>query len=104
GRVSIRSSCCDLFARESHIAVSLFTGDFTSEPARGFESAAARMVRKLHFRHHQTMVAPVINVDLDLKIFPRNLIAGLAQPPPARRRPQQRELLWAQSDFTLFAG
>ena len=74
----------DSFAGQSHIAVTFFAGDFTPKPARGVELAAARVAWEFYFRHHQTMIAAVINVDLNLKIFPRNFVAGFAQSPPRR--------------------
>ena len=67
----------DSFAGQSHIAVTFFAGDFTPKPAPRFELLATRVAWKFHFRHHQTMIAAVINVDLDLKIFPGNFVAGL---------------------------
>src|SRR6266567_4473048 len=66
----------DSFAGQSHIAVTFSAGDLTPKPARRVESLATRVAWKSHFRHHQTMIAVVINVDLNLKIFPRNLVAG----------------------------
>ena len=92
----------DSFAGQSHIAVKFFSGDFTPKPARRFELAAARLAREFNFRHHQTMIATVINVDLDLKIFPRNFVAGFSQPPPRCGRPQRGKLLRAQPDLAFF--
>src|SRR6266404_1989564 len=66
----------DLFARQFHIAIALFAGYFPPKPAWRLESPAARLAWELHFGNHETMIAAVINVDLDLEIFPRNFIAG----------------------------
>src|ERR1700730_13347173 len=48
------------------------------------------------------MIPPVIDVDLDLELLPRDLVAGLAQSSAFGRRPQCLELFAAQSDFTFF--
>src|SRR5438046_10157072 len=91
------------FAGQSHIAVTFFAGDFTPKPARRFESLATRVAGKFHFRHHQTMIAAVINVDLNLKIFPRNFVAGFAQSPSSRSRSERGILLRAQPDFEFLS-
>src|SRR6266571_804177 len=91
----------DSFAGQSHIAITFFAGDFTPKPTRRFELAAARMAREFHFRYHQTMIAGVINVDLNFKIFPRNFVASFAQSPPGRGRPERGKLLRAQPDFAF---
>src|SRR5438046_2145089 len=92
----------DSFAGQSHIAITFFAGDFTPKPTRRFELAAARMAREFHFRYHQTMIAGVINVDLNFKIFPRNLVASFAQSPSRRGRPERRKLLRAQPNLAFF--
>src|ERR1700693_2352843 len=92
----------DSFAGQSHIAVTFFAGDFTPKPARRFELLATRVAWEFHCRHHQTMIAAVINVDLNRKIFPRNFIAGFAQSPPRRSWPKRGKLLRAQPDFAFF--
>src|SRR6266567_5870549 len=92
----------DSFAGQSHIAVTFSAGDLTPKPARRFESLATRVAWEFHFRHHQTMIAAVINVDLNLKIFPRNLVAGFSQSPPRRGRPERRKLLRAQPNLAFF--
>src|SRR6266498_1948418 len=92
----------DSFAGQSHIAVTFSAGDFTPKPARRFESLATRVAWKFHFRHHQTMIAAMINVDLNFKIFPRNFVAGFAQSPPRRGRPERGKLLRAQPDLAFF--
>src|SRR6516165_5495418 len=92
----------DSFAGQSHIAVTFFARDLTPKPAWWFELAAARMAWKFYFSHHQTMIGAVINVDLNLKIFPRNFVAGFAQSPPGRGRPERGKLLLAQTDLAFF--
>ena len=49
------------------------------------------------------MIAAVINVDLNLKIFPRNFVAGFAQSPFSRSRPERGKLLRAQPDFAFLS-
>src|SRR5438045_9167622 len=92
----------DSFAGQSHIAVTFSAGDLTPKPARRFESLATRVAWKFHFRHHQTMIAAVINVDLNFKIFPRNLVARFPQSPSRRGRPERRKLLRAQPNLPFF--
>src|SRR6476660_1788845 len=92
----------DSFTGQSHIAVPLFAGDLTPKPARRFELAAARLAREFNFGHHQTMIAAMINVDLDLKISPRNFVAGFVQPPPRCGRPERGKLLRTQPDLAFF--
>src|SRR6476646_8074392 len=92
----------DSFARQSDIAVTFFAGDLTPKPARRFESLATRVASKFHFRHHQTMIAAVINVDLNFKISPRNFVACFAQSPTRRSRPQRGKLLRAQPNLAFF--
>src|ERR1051325_1280941 len=92
----------DSLAGQSHIAVTFFSGDLTPKPAWRFELAAACKAWKFYFSHHQTIISPVINVDLDLQISPRNLVAGFAQSPPRGSRPQRRKLLWTQPDLAFF--
>src|ERR1700756_1571219 len=92
----------DSFAGQSHIAVTFFAGDLTPKPARRFELLATRVAWKFHFRHHQTMIAAVVNVDLNFKIFPRDFVAGFAQSAPRRGWPQRGKLLRTQSDFAFF--
>ncbi len=48
------------------------------------------------------MIAAVINVDLNLKIFPRNLVAGFSQSPSRRGWPERRKLLRAQPNLAFF--
>src|SRR5437763_16967986 len=93
----------DSFAGQSHIAVTFSAGDLTPKPARRFESLATRVAWKFHFRHHQTMIAAVINVDLNLKTFPRNLVAGFAQSPSSHSRPARGKLLRAEPDFAFLS-
>src|ERR1700741_1262376 len=92
----------DSFAGQSHIAITFFAGDLTPEPARRSESVAARKAWKFYFSHHQTMIAAVINVDLNLKAFPRNFVAGFAQSPPGRSRPERSKLLRTQPNLAFF--
>lgn len=49
------------------------------------------------------MIAAVINVDLNLKISPRNFVAGFAQSPPGRSRPECSKLLRAQPNLAFFS-
>src|ERR1041385_381281 len=93
----------DSFAGQSHIAVTFFTGDFTPKPARRFELPAARMAWEFYFRNHQTLVAAVINVDLDLMISPWDFIARFTQSSPCRGRPKRVKLLRAQTDLAFFS-
>jgi hypothetical protein len=44
-------------------------------------SQAARLLWEFHFRRHQTMIAAVINVDLDPKISSGNFVALLCHHP-----------------------
>lgn len=48
------------------------------------------------------MIAAVINVDLNLKVFPRNFVAGFAQSPPGRSRPEGSKLLRTQPNLAFF--
>src|SRR5215472_14785471 len=92
----------DSFAGQSHIAVTFFAGDFTSKPTRRLEFTAAGLTGKFDLGYHQTMIAAVINVALNLQIFPRNFVTGFAQSPPRRGRPERVELLRAQPDLAFF--
>ena len=93
-----------LLVGESHVAVTLLAGDFAAKPPWWLEFSTARVVRKFNFRHHQTMVAAVINVDLDLQFFPGNLVTRFPQSPAFCRRPKCSELFSAQSDFAFFSA
>jgi hypothetical protein len=93
-----------LFPGQPYIAIAFFAGHFSSKPDRWLELSPARVIRKLHFRNHQAMVPPVVDIDLDCQIFPWQLVTDLAQSPAAGGWPQDGELFPAQSDFALFAG
>src|SRR5207248_3438644 len=54
-----------LLVGESHVAVTFFAGYFSSKPGRRREFSAAYAVGKFHFRHHETGVSALINVNLN---------------------------------------
>src|ERR1700693_298074 len=94
----------DLLPGQPHIAVALLAGDFAAKPTWMLKFPTARVVLKFSFRHHQTMVAAVINVDLDLQLLPGNFVAGLAQSTSLRSRPERRKLFRAQPDLAFFSA
>src|SRR5437762_1738142 len=53
-----------LLVREAHVAVTLFPSHFPSKPGRRFESSARDAVGEFHFRHYETSVSALININL----------------------------------------
>src|SRR5947209_19861922 len=83
------------FASQSDVTVTFFTSDFTAKPPRWLKLSTADLVRKFNFRHNQSLVSAMVNIDLDLQLLPRNFVTGFSQSTALRRGPKNFKLFTA---------
>ena len=95
-----KSRC--LLVSQSHVAVPFLSSYFASKPGRGLKSSAAVAVWEFYLGHYKAGVSPLININLNDEILPRNFTAHLAQSSPRCSGPQRVELFWTEPDLAFF--